>query len=177
MLLHDIGKPFCKTTDENMTDHFYTHPAISASLAETALKELKVSNELYERVILLIKYHDGHILNNKKSIKRWLCKIGADRTLDLIEVKKADMLAQNTALTMSEIDELEQTRGLTLDIINQKEVFNLKSLAVNGNDLLSLGLKGKQIGSALNLLLEKVIDEKIENDKNVLISYIEENIL
>ena len=37
MLLHDIGKPACKSTDENGIDHFYGHPAVSAKLADQIL--------------------------------------------------------------------------------------------------------------------------------------------
>ena len=33
MLLHDIGKPDCKSTDETGIDHFYGHPAVSAQMA------------------------------------------------------------------------------------------------------------------------------------------------
>ena len=35
MLLHDIGKPACKSTDEAGVDHFYGHPEVSAQLART----------------------------------------------------------------------------------------------------------------------------------------------
>ena len=37
MLLHDIGKPVCKSTDEKGVDHFYGHPAVSAKLADQIL--------------------------------------------------------------------------------------------------------------------------------------------
>ena len=44
MLLHDIGKPSCKSTDDQGVDHFYGHPAVSAELAGQMLRTLKFEN-------------------------------------------------------------------------------------------------------------------------------------
>ena len=51
MLLHDIGKPVCKSTDEKGVDHFYGHPAVSAKLADQILRALKFDNRTRERVV------------------------------------------------------------------------------------------------------------------------------
>ncbi|MGN1130712.1 MAG: polynucleotide adenylyltransferase, partial [Ruminococcus sp.] len=54
-------------------------------------------------------------------------------------------------------------------IISNDECFNLKKLAINGSDLLHLGITdGKTIGFILENLLDSVIDETIEND-NILL--------
>ena len=45
MLLHDIGKPLTKTTDENGKDHFKKHPKESARLAQDILRRLKFDND------------------------------------------------------------------------------------------------------------------------------------
>ena len=66
MLLHDIGKPLAKTTDDNGVDHFKGHQKISADLAAPILKRFKISNELYDRVMLIIPIHDIHIGTKKK---------------------------------------------------------------------------------------------------------------
>ena len=55
-------------------------------------------------------------------------------------------------------------------ILAEKACFSLSDLAVNGNDLISLGIpKGKLIGRILNDLLENVIENRIPNDKNSLL--------
>ena len=52
-------------------------------------------------------------------------------------------------------------------------MFNLKSLAINGNDLIALGVpQGKRIGRMLNLCLEGVIEGRLLNDKEDLIDYL-----
>lgn len=177
MLFHDIGKAYARTTDENGTDHFKGHQKISADYTETALKRLKVSNELYDRVMYLVPIHDMHIGTDKKKIKKWLSKAGESRLRDLIEVKRADKLAQNPEMTAQELRNLDITKKILDEIIAEGEPFTVKDLAVNGNDLIASGLKGRQIGTALNLLLDRVIENELPNHKDCLIQYLSENIM
>ncbi len=172
MLLHDIGKAFSKTTDERGNDHFKGHQKISALYAEKVLKRLKVPNEIYDRVMFLVPIHDIHIGTDKINIKKWLSKIGERNLRDLIEVKRADKLAQNPDMTQQELVNLDITQSELDAVIEKGEPFSLKDLAVNGNDMLSLGLCGKQIGNALDLLLDKVINNELVNNRNVLIDYV-----
>lgn len=174
MLLHDIGKAYAKTTDENGTDHFKGHQKISAEYAETALKRLKVSNEIYDRVMFLVPIHDMHIGTDRKKIKKWLSKAGENNLRDLIEVKRADKLAQNPEMTERELSNLDVTQNELDRIIQEGEPFTVKALAVNGYDLISLGYHGEEIGEKLAFLLQKVIDGELENDKESLITYLKQ---
>ena len=171
MLLHDIGKPQCRSTDEKGIDHYYGHPKVSEQIAGPLLKRFKVSNEIYNRVMTLIPIHDAHIGTEKKNIKKWLSKIGEERLIDLIYVKRADKLAQNTDLVKEELKNLEITEKLTRKIIEDGEPFTVKDLSINGNDLISIGFKGRVIGEILSVLLDKVISGELENKKEILVSY------
>lgn len=173
MLLHDIGKAFTKTTDQNGCDHFKGHQKISAHYADIVLKRLKASNEIYNRVMTVIPIHDIHIGTQKKNIKKLLSKIGEDSLRDLIEVKRADKLAQNPEMTAVELENLDITQKLLDTVIDEGEPISVKDLAVNGFDLISLGYRGKEIGDMLKLILLKVIDESLPNDKNTLIKFAE----
>jgi hypothetical protein len=42
---------------------------------------------------------------------------------------------------------------------------------VNGNDLASLGFRGREIGLALNDLLDAVIERRVKNSKDRLLAY------
>ena len=86
MLLHDIGKPSVKTTDEKGIDHFKFHAPVGADIAKKVLKRFKVSNEVYDKVTTLIRYHQGVENVDDIRVKRWLAKIGADYTLSLIHI-------------------------------------------------------------------------------------------
>lgn len=174
MLLHDIGKAYSKTTDENGTDHFKGHQKISAEYAKAVLKRLKVPNEIYDRVMFLVPIHDMHIGTDRKKIKKWLSKAGENNLRDLIEVKRADKLAQNPEMTERELSNLDVTQKELDRIIQEGEPFTVKALAVNGYDLISLGYHGEEIGEKLAFLLQKVIDGELENDKESLMTYLKQ---
>jgi tRNA nucleotidyltransferase (CCA-adding enzyme) len=55
------------------------------------------------------------------------------------------------------------------DIIKSQKCFSLKDLAVNGNDILSLGVAGVKVGEILNTLLKRVMSGEIPNEKSVLL--------
>lgn len=171
MLLHDIGKAFSKTTDENGTDHFKGHQKISASYADSALKRLKVPNEIYNRVMAVVPIHDVHIGIERKNVKKWLSKLGESTLRDLIAVKRADKLSQNPVMTAPELERLHITESVLNDIILNGEPFTVKDLKINGNDLMNLGFHGRQIGEVQRRLLDIVISEELPNEKKALIRY------
>ena len=173
-LLHDMGKPETRFTDEEGIDHFYGHNKSSEKIAKRFLKSLKYSNEIMDRVKTLVYHHDRQIEPTKKSIKRALNKLGEDIFLDLLKIKRADIKGQNLDHIdrLESVDELEK---LYREIIDEKQCFSLKNLAVNGNDLIALGVvKGKDIGVTLNKLLEKVIDDAELNNKESLTKLVKE---
>ena len=55
--------------------------------------------------------------------------------------------------------------------IQKNQCFTLKNLAINGNDLIQIGYEpNKKLGETLNMLLNGVINEEYENDKDILLS-------
>lgn len=174
MLFHDIGKPHTRTVDFKGTDHFKGHPAKSAEIASRILRRFKVSNELYNKVIKLIEVHDYYIRPNKPNIKHWLGKLGADITLDYIDIKIADLSTHNLTLSQDEIDTLYYIRNLTEEIINAHEPYKISDLKINGSILKSFGYSGKEISNVLNYLLEEVISDPTVNEESTLIQLAKE---
>lgn len=156
LLLHDIGKPFCKKTDENGVDHFKGHALVSADMSKSILKRFKVSNDLYNKIIPLIENHARYIKDDSANIKMWLRALGEELTLDYIDVKIADLSSHNLDLSQSEIDTLYDIKDRTISIINSNEPYLISHLAINGNDLIEMGYKGKDIAIKLNELVELV---------------------
>ena len=173
-LLHDIGKPQTFTTDDGGTGHFYGHAARSEELAREVMHRLRFDNETLRRVTDLVKYHDLQIELTTKSVKRALNKLGEETFRDLILLKRADNLAQSPEFLCRQqyYDQLEDLLAL---IIAEKQCFSLKDLAVNGNDLIAAGITdGRTIGQALKEALEEVIDGRLANEKEILMSWITE---
>ena len=72
----------------------------------------------------------------------------------------------------AEMDQFPAIRSLLEDIRQENTCLSLKDLAVNGHDLMALGITGKAIGQTLNALLEQVLDEVLPNDREVLLEYL-----
>lgn len=169
MLFHDIGKPFCQKYDEEGIGHFFGHAIKSAEIVEIALNRLRYENETIKNVTELIKHHADIIVNDEKSIKRWLNRIGEKQFRRLIELRKADIKAQNPDFAPERLEILTQTYILLGKILAEQQCFRLKDLKINGNDLLKIGFQpGPVLGKCLQKLLEEVIEERLRNEPQVL---------
>ena len=169
MLFHDIAKPQCYTEKDGI-GHFYGHAQISSDIAKEVLSRLKYDNSTIKAVTELVLNHDADIEPRRKHIKRRLNKIGEVRLRQLIEVKKADAMAHAEPYRQERLDKLSKIPSMISEIIEQRQCIAIKDLAVNGSDLMEIGIsEGPRIGELLNHLVDMVIDETIENDKDDLL--------
>ena len=167
-LLHDVGKPATFTTDETGRGHFYAHAQVGAEIANTILLRLKAPTQLREEAVLLISQHMTKLEPEKRFLRRCLNRLGSDRVERLLQLQEADMGSKGTGKQDQRL-QFSQVRALLAEIKAENACLQLKDLAVNGNDLLALGLTGKQIGETLNSLLEQVMDDVLPNDRSVLL--------
>ena len=168
-LLHDTGKIPTFTRDETGRGHFYGHAKASAQLAEEILRRLKAPTALREDVVELIGLHMTKIEPTKKALRRMLARLGPEKLDQLLTLQEADMGSKGTGKP-EEMAQFPQLRDLLREILVENACFSLKDLALNGHDLMALGLTGKAIGQALNRLLELVMDEQVENTKEALLN-------
>jgi tRNA nucleotidyltransferase (CCA-adding enzyme) len=175
MLLHDIGKPQCKTIDENGRGHFYGHPEISSQLAIDILKKLRYDNYTIMKVRDLVLYHNDDIPDTKKGVRRWLNKIGEEMLKDLLKVKIADAKAQNLEYSLKKIEKTKRIEIILEEILEDKNCFSRKDLAISGSDLIKMGYpQSKDIGEIIDFLLNKVIDNPELNTKEKLTTIVKE---
>ena len=173
-LFHDIGKPSCYVEGEDGVGHFYGHADKSVEITEGVLKRLKYSNEIIDEVLTLVKYHDVQISLSNKFIRRMLNKMPKETFEKLLVLKKADILGQANVDREKRLAEVEKIGQMLAEFKMEEECFSLKQLKINGNDLIKMGFKpGKEMGIILNKLFEMVVEEEIENDYEVLKSYVE----
>ena len=116
----------------------------------------------------MIRYHDLPIPPEAKPVKRLMNKLGADAVRQLICLHKADTAGQSP-LCAGRIQEYDRVEAVRQALLAQAACFSLKDLAVNGRDLLSLGLTGREIGQALEYCLNAVMDERLPNEKQPLL--------
>lgn len=171
MLLHDIAKPMCKTTDENGIDHFKGHTLMSAEQSFDILKRLKFDNATIEKTFKFIAVHDEKLPTSLYEALKLLKRIGEDGYMYLIIAKKADK--QGKTNTHSGENLLEDMQSYLREIKEKKLCYSIKQLDITGNDLIRAGIpEGKQVGRELDMLVDAVIEGKVENKKKELLDYL-----
>lgn len=169
-LLHDIGKPYCFSLDDKGNGHFYGHAEIGERLAREALDRLRFDKKTTEDVCILIRYHDTPIERTDKAVMRWMNRLGVPLLRQLLALKRADTMAHDTALMGGRFEELADIGARIDRLLAEQACFSLRDLAVNGNDLLRLGVpEGKAVGECLRWLLDEVMDRRLDNESDTLL--------
>ena len=168
-LLHDTGKVPTFTRDETGRGHFYGHAKESAAMADAVLRRLKAPTDLREQAVNLVSLHMTRLEPEKKVIRRWLGRLGPETMEDLLTFQKADMVSKGISKD-SEMAQHRQLVALVAEVQADDACLSLRNLAVNGNDLMALGYEGRAIGECLNRLLDAVLDERLPNDREILLA-------
>lgn len=173
LLLHDIGKPESKTTDENGYDHFYGHAEISAQKAEEVLRRFRYSNSFIDTVVSLIRAHDVEFTPTKPCARRMFNKFGAEQLHRLLKLRECDNRAHTPDAWAKFENKTIPFAAVLQQVLDEESAFSLKDLAINGHDLIAAGYKpGPQMGKLLNSLLDAVITEQCKNDPVDLFAYL-----
>lgn len=170
-LLHDVGKPAARTVDDEGFDHFHGHEEIGGEISKKILRNLKMDNKTIDIVSRLVKYHDYPLVNGKKAIRRSMNKVGTDIYPLFLQLKWADLYGKSQYSIENGKSVLENAESLYKEICEEQECVSIKDLSVNGRDLIELGLeRGAKIGEVLERLLELVLDDPTQNEKEILLN-------
>jgi len=171
-LLHDVGKPHCFSLDEQGIGHFFGHASKSTAIADELLQRLRFDNATRERITLLVKNHDTPLPSDERGVKRLMNRLGSEAALQIVDIHRADTVGQHPdcAYRYAEFDEIQ---AMMQKVIDEQACFSVKNLAINGNDLLAKGLRGKQVGEVLQKSLNAVMDGEVLNEKSELTAYVD----
>lgn len=144
-------------SNENLKFFAFVH--LCSENPQETLRLLKASNktkEYFSKFLLCLRNQP----KEKSDIKRLLNKVLEPQILfDTAEFIKLTQNKDSSFIV-----------NTTKEILQNKEPFKISDLAVTGDDLKQLGFEGKEIKERLEFLLEKVIEDKDLNQKNILIS-------
>lgn len=175
LLLHDIGKPSSKTTDENGYDHFYGHAKVSAKMAKKILRRLRYSNKFIDTVVELILNHDVEFVPTKPCARRHLNRLGEEQLHRLLKLRECDNRAHTPAAWLKFDKQTVPFSKVLQEVLDEESAFSLKDLAINGRDLIQAGYTpGPQMGHVLNTLCDEVINDKTQNTKAALLERAEQ---
>ena len=157
-------------TDQDGVDHFHGHSEVSAELARTILRRLKFDNETIDRVVRLVRAHDVKIEPGERNMRFALNRLGPDLFPELFLVKEADLAAQSDYHREEKQEHLRKMQEDYEAVIESGACLTLKGLAVNGKDLIGIGMQaGRGLGDILQKLLEEVLEEPQRNTKEFLL--------
>ena len=178
-LFHDIGKPDVKRvipTPQGDQFTFYNHEAKSQQITKEILFRLKFSNAEISNICHLVVNHMFNYTQDwtDAAVRRFLAKIQAENLEDLYDLRLADIYGMNNAPVRGQdsrtIALLNELKDRISKETEKNSVLSLKQLAVNGKDLMKNGISaGKDLGFVLNQLLETVLEDPSQNEKEQLI--------
>lgn len=144
----------------------------SERIAEEVLHRWPLDNDTLNKVKRLVKYHDLRPALNQKSVRRMICRVGEDMFPMLLEVQRADILAQSSYGQEEKLHDLDEVNRIYHEILEECQCLSIKDLAVGGRELIADGMKpGKELGQMLALLLDHVLEEPQHNTKEYLLDY------
>lgn len=179
-LLHDIGKPASRWDDPATgTSHYYRgpdgqgddHETVGANMAAARLKAIRWgSKSRQDRIVHLIQHHMFPAFSSSKGARKFLQRVGDEHADDLLTLRWADQHGKGQSpAELSARTSVEKQRGLVEQARSVQAPTSVSALAINGNDIMALGVKpGPEIGRILRQLTDDVVEEPALNDPALL---------
>jgi len=169
-LLHDIGKPDVHRLDESGVWTFYRHEEKSAKMSRIILNRLRFSNAFIDSVSHLVGEHMFLYTDewSDTAVRRFIARVEEKNLEDIYDLRRCDTYG----FSGKEPDFrcINRLSDRVKEVLEKNRAFTIKDLAINGNDLISIGIKnGKMIGMVLRELLETVLDDPAQNTKEKLL--------
>lgn len=171
-LFYNLGKVNTETIDAKGIISYEGYEKESALIAENQLKFLKASNEIINSVKKIVR---NFILlygkPTKKELKKLILDFGDINLKRLFSLMEADLKARKY---ISETDNtnLKNLINRVENIKKEGNIPSIKEVDVTGVDLINLKFESKDIGKLKSEIYELILDEKIQNLKKEIISYL-----
>ena len=137
---------------------FYINSETPKRSFESAMARLHTDSHIREVGASVLSFIDSADIMSARGLKYLLRDVGDECAKLLVSVKVLLGTAPSHSYEM------------LAELLDSGAVYKLSELKINGKDLLSLGVKGRRIGNILDSLLSDVIEEKLENERNALLS-------
>ena len=145
----------------------FLHP-VGEAAAVKVLRELKLDNDTIERVGTLVRWLLKTLATDRPGLRRVMSSM-SDQAFD-------DLLILKAVIFPEEKSQVDEIRVLGESIRADGDCIRRSDLAVDGNDLMDIGMKpGKQLGDKLTELFGLVLDRPELNNKKNLLSAAAEN--
>lgn len=120
--------------------------------------DMHTDSALRDRGYAILSSVGRYNLTDVVSLKHLLHDHGEEKARELINLEI--ILGKASSLSLSYLDKL----------VSSKVCYRLSDLKVDGDDMLSLGIRGKMIGETMDYILNCVIESQVANDRQELLT-------
>src|SRR3989344_8436671 len=170
-LIHDIGKADTYHKDDSELITFHNHEIVSGQLATIIADRFRLSKEQKKKLVTLVRYHMFTVSEKQtdKALRRFIKNVGKENLDEALALRIGDRIGSGAKPT-SWRTELFKKRLIEV----QKTPFAITDLKINGLDVMKiLNLKpGPKIGEVLLEIFNLVVENKIKNDRKLLINHL-----
>ena len=174
-LFHDLGKINTRVIDAKGNFFYYGHEKESALIAEEKLRHFKASNDIVFSVRNLIL---NHMILEKdlsiKELKKLIMGLGEKNMARLFDLILANTNSKNDLDKEKGQILIDRLKNRIEEIENMGKIPDIRDISISGVDLINLGFEAKEIGKIKNEIYDLILDEKLENEKEVIINYLSE---
>lgn len=174
-LFHDLGKINTRVIDAKGNFFYYGHEKESALIAEEKLRHFKASNDIVFSVRNLIL---NHMILEKdlsiKELKKLIMSLGEKNTARLFDLILANTNSKNDLDKEKGQILIDRLKNRIEEIEKMGKIPDIRDISISGVDLINLGFEAKEIGKIKNEIYDLILDEKLENEKEVIINYLSE---
>jgi tRNA nucleotidyltransferase (CCA-adding enzyme) len=170
-LLHDLAKPMT-ISYQNGKIHFFGHDEQGAALSAFILERLRYPGKMVATVSALVRWHMFGFAPEASdgAIRRFIAKVGPELIPDLLELRRADIIATGR-IDPKTPENWEALSARFTDLLASNPALGQSQLAVNGADLIEQFylIPGPFIGAILKYLWEQVLEDPARNQKEILL--------
>lgn len=174
-LFHDLGKINTRVIDAKGNFFYYGHEKESALIAEEKLRHFKASNDIVFSVRNLIL---NHMILEKdlsiKELKKLIMGLGEKNMARLFDLILANTNSKNDLDKEKGQILIDRLKNRIEEIEKMGKIPDIRDISISGVDLINLGFEAKEIGKIKNEIYDLILDEKLENEKEVIINYLSE---
>jgi putative nucleotidyltransferase with HDIG domain len=170
-LFHDISKPETRRWGEEQKQWtFYGHEVLGAKKTKKILQNLKFSNEVIDKVVMLVRWHMFFSDTEQitlSAVRRMIANVGKENIWDLMNVRICDRIG--TGRPKEDPYRLRKYHSMIEEAM--RDPVSVSMLKIDGKKLMEV-LKihpGPKIGYILHALL----DEVLENPEKNTVEYLE----
>lgn len=176
LLLHDLGKPECRTTSPSGRDHFSRHPLAGEKIARRVTEELKLSNRQKQLIPLLVRHHDDVLGLHPGAVYDFRIRKGwSDEMMqDLFKVQYCDIMAHSPT-GRKRLQRWSAATEYYAKTVKGRPL-SYADLDITGHDIVAFtGLRNRQIHVALDRILEYCFYEPQKNNRLDILTFLLKN--